>query len=276
MNEDRIFGGYRDVFLARGKIEFPVPRASGGATTALLIAGLETGWFDAVVATLRGKGIEGRAVVAKDRETLLAAAGSRWTLVENLRLLHEALSSYRVDRAAVVCTPCQAHFLRQASTFPLVEGTDFSGRLALILGLFCLGTFSQPSFAAFLRRRFGVSPARVQDVSLREGELRVRVEGEEDPLAIPVSEVLEFVNLGCLLCDDYTARDADISAGVAAAAPGWTVLVVRTERGERMLEEAERKGYVEVAPAPEEVLQEIQLRAGEKLRRATEYKLRLF
>ncbi|MCD5408049.1 Coenzyme F420 hydrogenase/dehydrogenase, beta subunit C-terminal domain [Candidatus Bipolaricaulota bacterium] len=232
--------------------------------------------FDAAVATLKGRGIEGKAVVIKDRETLLAAAGSRWTLVENLRLLHEALSSYQVDRAAVVCTPCQAHFLRQASTFPLVEGTDFSERLALILGLFCLGTFSQPSFAAFLRRRFGVSPARVQEVSLREGELRVQVEGEEAPLAISVSEALEFVNLGCLLCDGYTARDADVSAGAAAATPGWTVLVVRTERGERMLEEAKRRGYVETSPASEEVLQEIQLRAGEKLRRATEYKLRLF
>jgi len=251
-------------------------KGSGGAVTALLLSGLARGEFDAVVATIKSQGIEGKAVVIRDKEMLLRAAGSRWTLVENLKLLHQALSSYQVGKAAVVCTPCQAHFLKQTATFPLVEGSDFSERLALIVGLFCMGTFSQPSFTAFLRRRFGVSPTEVTDVALREGFLYVEVEGREEPLKITVSDAVEFVNLGCLLCDDYTALDADLSAGVAAAASGWTVLIVRTEAGEKILEAGEAGGLVETAPAPIDVLEEICYRAEEKLRRATEYKLRIF
>jgi len=276
LERSELLGPTRRIVLARA-VDERIRKSrsgSGGAVTALLASGLAGGEFDAVVATIKSRGIEGRAVVITDRDTLLRAAGSRWTLVENLKLLHQALSSYRVRKAAVVCTPCQAHFLKQTATFPLVEGTDFSERIALVVGLFCMGTFSQPSFTAFLRRRFGVSPEEVTDVSLREGALHVEVEGRKAPLRIPVAEAVEFVNLGCLLCEDYTASDADISAGVAAAARGWTVLVARTKRGAEMLEKGEAHGFIETAQAPEDVLVEILQRAEEKMRRAVEYKLR--
>lgn len=249
---------------------------SGGAVTALLISGLGAGDFDAVVATAKKSGIEGQAVVARDRAALLRAAGSRWNLVQNLRLLYRALSSYEVNQAAVVCTPCQAHFLRQAIHFPIVESCDWSGRVALIVGLFCMGTFSQPSFAAFLRDRFGIRPEQVEEVFLQGEHLRVRVKGQATPLEIPVLETGEFVNLGCLVCDDYAACDADLSAGTAPAAPGWTVLIPRTKAGESALRKGVESGALEVSPAPEEVRKQVCAKAEEKLRRAAKYRLLLF
>ncbi len=278
MAKDDVIGGFRQIVLARATDDQirKGRKGSGGAVTALLLAGQERGMFDAVVATVKRKGIEGAAVVIKDKETLLRTAGSRWTLVENLRLLYQALSSYQANKAAVVCTPCQAHFLRQTAIFPLVEGSDISERLALTIGLFCMGTFSQPSFTAFLRRRFGISPSEVTDIDLRDGFLYIEAAGLSTPLKISVSEATEFVNLGCLLCDDYTARDADISAGVAAAANGWTVLLIRTDVGEEALKFGVANGFVETAPASSEVLDEVRCRAEEKIRRSTSYKLTIF
>lgn len=274
--KDEVLGEYQQILVARSTDESLRRRreGSGGAVTSLLWAGLERGLFDTTVAVVRKRGIEGEAVVVRDKRALLQAAGSRWVLVENLRLLYNALSSHESATAAAVCTPCQAHFLRQGKLFPLVERTDFGSRLALIVGLFCMGTFSQASFKAYAKDTLGIKPTEVTNVVLKGDELRIYVKGHEEPLKVSLSEVVKFIHLGCLLCEDYTAVDADISAGMTPLALGWTVLIVRTKTGEDALKTAVEGGFVEAKTASHKVIEEISQKASDKLKRAHEYRLR--
>ncbi len=97
-------------------------------------------------------------------------------------------------------------------------------------------------------------------VSYRGGEKRVKVK-----------EALPYMQLGCLLCSDYTGVFSDISAGMTETMPGYTVLVSRTEQAEDVLRKAREEGYLELSKAPPSVVEEVEMKARAKIMRATRY-----
>jgi coenzyme F420 hydrogenase subunit beta len=57
---------------------------------------------------------------------------------------------------------------------------------------------------------------------------------------------------GCKLCPDFAAEHADIATGGIGQRDGWTLAVVRTQRGEDWLREAEAAGVIAVRPGEED------------------------
>jgi coenzyme F420 hydrogenase subunit beta len=57
---------------------------------------------------------------------------------------------------------------------------------------------------------------------------------------------------GCKLCPDFAAEHADIATGGLGQRDGWTLAVVRTQRGEDWMREAEAAGVITVRPGEED------------------------
>jgi coenzyme F420 hydrogenase subunit beta len=57
---------------------------------------------------------------------------------------------------------------------------------------------------------------------------------------------------GCKLCPDFAAEHADISVGGLGQTDGWTLTVVRTQRGEDWLREVVEAGLVTARPGEED------------------------
>jgi coenzyme F420 hydrogenase subunit beta len=51
----------------------------------------------------------------------------------------------------------------------------------------------------------------------------------------------------CLLCSNLTCLFSDISCGSLGSEEGWTTLIVRTEKGMKLLDEAVKEGYLEIS-----------------------------
>ncbi len=49
----------------------------------------------------------------------------------------------------------------------------------------------------------------------------------------------------CSYCRDFTCKNADISCGNVGSEAGWTTVLARTERGEKVLQDAMTKGVIE-------------------------------
>ena len=267
-------GEYKAIYLARAVEEEIRKRriGSGGAVTALLCYMLEEGVVDGVVAVKRVKGLEGVVFVARSKEEVLEAAGSKWTIAPYTARLKATIEEQELKRIAVLGLPCQIQFLGQMKMFPLLE-TDFSERIKFLISLFCLGTFAHEAFLAYVRSKYGIRADEIGDVKL-EGDLLV-VKGEKKEAKIPISEAHQYLQTGCLLCSDYTGVLSDISAGISEMHLGYTVLIARSSLAMDLLRSAEEGGYVELEEAPQSVVDEVALKARGKIERATSYALRL-
>jgi coenzyme F420 hydrogenase subunit beta len=69
---------------------------------------------------------------------------------------------------------------------------------------------------------------------------------------IPLKRMQEATRQGCKLCPDFAAEHADLATGGLGQRNGWTLTVVRTQRGEDWLREAEAAGVVTVRPGQED------------------------
>jgi len=91
---------------------------------------------------------------------------------------------------------------------------------------------------------------------------------------ISFEHVEPCIREACRYCIDSTAEFADISVGSARFGKkweemrGWNQMIVRTERGGRLVDLALHRGILEVRIAPDGILQELKEAAAEKKRTA--------
>ena len=101
-------------------------------------------------------------------------------------------------------------------------------------------------------------PAGGQALVIRDGDGR-RIE-------IPLKQAQEYARPECHHCGDFSAELADISCG-GVGAMDWTIVVLRTERGEALFDRAAAEGIFEVRPMNEfETSMKVLLRLARKQR----------
>ena len=99
-----------------------------------------------------------------------------------------------------------------------------------------------------------------------------RKDGTE--VSVDLDEVTPLVRPACKACDDMTAEFADISVGSGRSADGWDVdkgwneLVVRSEKGEKLLQLAREKGVLEFKELPDGAVEKLKRAAAGKRSKA--------
>ena len=113
-----------------------------------------------------------------------------------------------------------------------------------------------------------IPPSKYHSLVLRE-------DGKD--ISVDLDEVNPIVRQACHACTDMTAEFSDLSVGGARSADGWDVdkgwnqVIVRTEKGEQLLNLAREKGILEFKEVPETGLEKIKNASMGKKRNGTEY-----
>ncbi len=240
---DPLLGVYRGLHFARA-LDPEVSRRGqyGGVTTALTLQALHSGVAESALLTAGSPTAPPHAVVARDRAEVLAAAGTKYsacaTLAPLARLLREGAGPL-----AVVGRPCQVAALRKVE-----EREAAAGRVAVVIGVFCFWALT-PAFYRFVSSRRDVAGATKMDIP-KEGGVVFSVNG--NTVRVPLDEVRPFIRPACHHCMDPAAEWADLSVGSTELDPEWNTLVVRTARGEALVNAAVAAGALEVKPYPAE------------------------
>jgi coenzyme F420 hydrogenase subunit beta len=216
----------------------------GGAVSALLVALLAAGEIDGALVSKpsddpdeRWKGV---ATVATSAEEIRAAAGSFYN--QTMALAELDLSRYRLGpnpKLAVVGTPCEIQGIRAMQARRWSTGAHRVDAVVLTIALMCTKSFDYEGLILReLRDRRRVDLDRVSKIDVTAGRLVVEYRDGQVVVDEPVKEFHGARLKGCDECADFLGRSADLSVGSVGSLPGWTSVLVRTERGRAAFDRA--------------------------------------
>ncbi|MFA6371960.1 MAG: Coenzyme F420 hydrogenase/dehydrogenase, beta subunit C-terminal domain, partial [Methanothrix sp.] len=225
---DNDLGVNRDMFAGKSSIE----GQDGGMVTSILQRGIERGLLDAAVVAQKNKSCGANAAFVDETESILQAKGTKYVRVSVIAPLLEALESGK-RRIAVVGTPCQIRVVRKLQRQGYFN-EKFPDAEIFLIGLFCFESFDYESLKSRMGELFGIDLNRAEKMQIAKGRFIVAVDGKG--YSCRVRELEDAVRAGCGFCDDLVSRLADISIGSIGSAEGYSTVIVRSERGEKLLD----------------------------------------
>ncbi|MBN1442302.1 MAG: Coenzyme F420 hydrogenase/dehydrogenase, beta subunit C-terminal domain [Planctomycetes bacterium] len=247
--------------------------SSGGAASALAIYCIEKERMHGALHTAAREDVPylNRTLLSRSREEILERTGSRYAPAspcDGLQMVETA------PRPCVfIGKPCDVAALRMACGLrPALEE-----KLGLAIAFFCAGTPSARATLEMIRRMGIDNPASVTSVRYRgrgwPGRAAVRfvnAAGQEEERSLSYEEswggILQVRRQWrCYICADHSGEFADVSVGdpwyreIQPDDPGRSLIVVRTDRGRRIVRAALDAGYLEAEPASPERLRASQV-----------------
>ncbi len=243
----------------------------GGTVTALLEAAMAEGLIDSAIISTRNADLEQEGKLLDDQHRLRDNAKSNFTVSPTVAAFNR-LDGTENKKIGAVATPCQAIALAKMRTAD-VQGYHKINQLKLVIGLFCGWTLSLESFSRLLHQ-YGLSRAALTGMDIPAGKNVLELYTKESVITVPMVEVDNCVRMACRYCIDSTAEFADLSVGAARFGGacdemrGWNQVIVRSRRGEDLIELAREKGVLELREAPASALQDLKNAASGKKRKA--------
>jgi coenzyme F420-reducing hydrogenase beta subunit len=172
---------------------------------------------------------------------VLTGSGLRANLLTLAQLKRFAETDHGLNpRIAVMGRPCQTYTVRKLLWDSFVPGYE----LAFALGVYCYGNFAPLSGGARkLRELLSFDPLDIRQVDFVGEELRfTSVLGAQ--CRVGQDAVAGLVNPNCLQCYDFSASFSDLSVGRVGPDEMFETTVVRTDRGEKIVNRMTRDGLL--------------------------------
>jgi len=247
---EQVIGFYKDIVLARAASpEVLAHGQDGGAVSALLIWGLEHGEIDGVCTSKLSDEREWdcEPAVVTDAEGVLAAAGSRYTYSANPLAMLKA-AEMGLSKLALVGMGCQAS---APGSMAARRVNKWAKKVTWTLGLLCSKSFTYEGLMVEIaQKELGLSLDDIVRVNIKGKLLFYTKDGEELTYGLKKSHV--YTRPGCLHCPDFAAEHADISFGGLGQGEGWTLTIIRTDKGQDLWDRAVADGVVEWRPGSDD------------------------
>jgi coenzyme F420 hydrogenase subunit beta len=256
-----IIGNYKNAYIGFAKNqELRFNSTSGGVVTALLMYLLEERIIDGAIVTKMDKFDPpmAKSFIATTARELLLASGSKYCPVS----LADSFEKLEYGKKyAVVGLPCQIYGIRKLSELnPKIRSSIY-----LYLGILCGG---MPSYLGtrYLLKVYNMEKQRIRRFEYRGGGWPGRLliqgesEGKQKKVSITYPEYWQgtfgyFKPFRCTICHIGFNEFSDISCGdawlpeiMAKDKIGTSLIITRTEIGEKILYDAFQKGRIQITP----------------------------
>jgi coenzyme F420 hydrogenase subunit beta len=243
-----VLGKYLDIMTVKTTDKtFQKKSQDGGIVSTLLIHALETGLIEgAVVAMPTEEPWNPEPYVATTPEEIIAAAGTKYVLCPLNNALKIAARENGLDRIGMVGMHCLTYAVRKMQLYPF-GARHMPNKMALLLGIFCTENFTYTGIKAIVEEIHKVNIEHVQKMDVSKGKMIV-TSSMGERVEVPVRLTHNYVQPGCYICPDLTARTADISTGSIGSPDGWSTVMPRTQTGKKLFESAVDVGLFETKP----------------------------
>jgi coenzyme F420 hydrogenase subunit beta len=244
-------GCYRKIVLAQATN--PTIREatkSGGVINALLNFAINQKIIDSAIVSKVSPSlaVKVKPLIGLVPDDALSAVDSKIMPCAVAEAFGRAVFEHGKVHIAFVGVPCHVLALRKLEAWQ----HKIIDSLKVTIGLFCLWTFSLGRLLEYLFQENGVAANEIINVDL-EGNKYV-VTTENRTFRIPMSEIKQHIMNRCKTCTDFTSELADLSVGGATPLKDWSIIIVRTKKGEDLLNLAVEKEILttkEIAVEPD-------------------------
>ena len=139
-------------------------------------------------------------------------------------------------KIAMVGTPCEimaASKLQQYVDSPI----------DVKLGLFCMENFSYKYFENLLKE-YDLKMDDIEKFQIEKGYVFLLLKNKET-VKIPLSVAKRIIRKNCNVCVELTSETSDISIGSIGSEEGWSTLIVRSPKGEEIVDGAIEQKFIE-------------------------------
>ncbi len=234
----------------------------GGVVTSLLRNALEKRLIQGALVSRRTGPFSRQPFLATKPDELIEAAGTHFDEVQHLGTFGKDYSTYcptiqeikkighlRLDRIALVGTPCQIYTVRKMQVLNIVPADS----IVFTVGLFCMENFSfDVKTVKTLEKKLGVKIDDIAKLNIKDDVILTTRSGRVHH--VPFDALDEVARPACMTCPDFANDFADISVGGLGSPDGYTTTVIRTSIGQRFFNDAKHG----------RVLKELQFRSKEK------------
>lgn len=237
---------------------------NGGVVSAMITFAMQKGLIDSAALTNRD-GLVPVPVLATSVEEVLECSSSKYMASSTVASVNE-YAKLNKNKLGVVGTPCQLTGVAQMRMNTL-ERENFIDPVSLSIGLFCTWAIDTRKFIELLTDKIDISKITAMDVPPPPEEvMRIITDGEL--VDIPLEDIRKMIPEGCSICPDMTSEFADISVGALEDDSTFNTIIIRTEKGARLVAEAVNEGYLELDELPVSSLDNLTKGAAGKKKRS--------
>jgi len=234
-------GYYRKILLAHATN--PTIREatrSGGVVNALLNFAINQKIIDSAIVSKASPSlaVKVKPLISLVPDDALSAVDSKIIPCAVAEAFGRAVFEHGKVHIAFVGVPCHVLALRKLEAWQ----HRLIGSLEITMGLFCLWTFSLGRLLEYLLQKHDIAANEIQNVDLAEDKYLVTTENHVTQISMP--EVKPHIMNRCKTCTDFTSELADISIGGATPLKDWSIVIIRTKKGEEFFNLAVEKGIL--------------------------------
>jgi coenzyme F420 hydrogenase subunit beta len=223
----------------------------GGVVTSLLLYLLDRHLIDGAIVSRRDSLLSREPVIARMRDELIAAAGSNFagschlgelpqytTYSPTVGYVKRLTEGYRC--VAMVGTPCQIRTIRKMQCLGILPADV----IRYTIGLFCTeNLLFDAQGRQELEQRLHFDFADVVKMNVKESFILTLASGRT--IRIPFDDLDDLAHPSSLVCTEFANDYADLAAGGLGSPDGYTTVLVRTDTGRAVYDDALRRGYIE-------------------------------
>ncbi len=178
-------------------------------------------------------------VIIEDLKDLYKTSGTKYANASTLKIIDK---TKKYENVAVVGVPCMMNALEKGTWFP--SGQIPFKNIKYRIGLFCMESFPYQGVLNLISEQFKTDFKKVTKMDISGGKFIIYLDSGED-LKVPLNDVKSYARHNCHYCEDLTADYADISIGSIGSPSGWSTVITRNKKGEKIYQEAIMAGLIE-------------------------------